>query len=192
MKKFISGIIIGGLIFGAVPALASSGLVGQKVQGIFSIEKSGNKIAEAVVINGSAYAPVRALAEATGTKLTVEGKKIIMGNLSSSVMIDGVEYDLKIKITGEINTLKENIAWYEFNIKGTQENEIKPAEENLVKAKISDNGTPESALVISSIEQRIKESKAHIAEQQKLIDQAKADIEKLQTQIKDLEGTSKK
>ncbi|OME55111.1 hypothetical protein [Paenibacillus odorifer] len=184
MKKFISGIIVGALLFGAVPALAASGLIGQKVQGTFTIEKSGNKVAEAVVINGSAYAPVRALADATGTKLTVEGKKIIMGDSAQSIVIDGTEYDLKTKITGEINTLKENITWYEFNIKGTQDNEIKPAEESLGKAKISDNGTPESALVISSLEQRIEKSKAYIAEQQKLIDQANAEIEKLKGQLK--------
>ncbi|AIQ29379.1 hypothetical protein P40081_15395 [Paenibacillus sp. FSL P4-0081] len=84
MKKFISGFVVGALLFGGVSAFAASGLIGQKVQGLYSIEKAGVKVADAVIIDGSAYAPVRAVAAATGTGLTVEGKKIIMQDVSTA------------------------------------------------------------------------------------------------------------
>lgn len=79
MKKFVSGIIVGAFLFAGVSAFAdSSSLIGQKVQGLFVVEKGGNKIADAVIINGSAYAPVRAVSQAAGVGLTVEGKTIKM------------------------------------------------------------------------------------------------------------------
>lgn len=85
MKKFISGLIIGALLMTGASAFADSvSLVGQKVQGIFSIEKAGTKVADAVIINSTAYAPVRAVAEATGASLTVEGKTIIMTETGTS------------------------------------------------------------------------------------------------------------
>jgi hypothetical protein len=53
-------------------AAASSPLIGAKVQGLFTVQKvDGTKIGDAVIINGSAYAPVRAISEATGTGLKV-------------------------------------------------------------------------------------------------------------------------
>ncbi|KGE20062.1 hypothetical protein [Paenibacillus wynnii] len=90
MKKFISGVIVGLFLFAGASVFAdSSSLIGQKVQGLFSVEKSGTKIADAVIINGSAYAPVRAVAQAAGVELTVEGKTIKMSQepqvVSSSV-----------------------------------------------------------------------------------------------------------
>lgn len=65
-------------MFGGASAFAASGLLGQKVQGVFTIEKDGAKIAEAAIINGSAYAPLRAVADATGTDIGIQGKKIII------------------------------------------------------------------------------------------------------------------
>ncbi|CAM4376589.1 hypothetical protein U9M73_13165 [Paenibacillus phoenicis] len=81
MKKFILGIFVGALLFGAVPAFAEStiDLMRAKITGVFQIEKSdGSKIADAPVINGSAYVPIRALTDATGIPLEVRGKKIIL------------------------------------------------------------------------------------------------------------------
>jgi len=85
VKKFISGFVAGALLFGGTAAIAAQpGLIGQKVQSVFTIEKDGKKIAEAVAINGSTYAPVRSIAEATGTNLKVEGKTITMSNTNAA------------------------------------------------------------------------------------------------------------
>lgn len=79
MKKILTGVLTGALLLTGVTAFAAStSLVGQKVQGLFTIEQNGTKVADAVIINGTAYAPVRAVSEAAGVDLKVEGKKIIM------------------------------------------------------------------------------------------------------------------
>ncbi|OKP83286.1 hypothetical protein A3844_22795 [Paenibacillus helianthi] len=86
MKKFVSGIIVGALLFAGASAFAdSTSLVGKKVTGVFSIEKDGKNVAEAAIINGSAYAPVRAVAQISGATLTVEGKKIIMSDNTANI-----------------------------------------------------------------------------------------------------------
>jgi hypothetical protein len=78
MKKKIIGIFAAALLFGSsIGYAASSSLIGAKVTGLFTLQYSNkSKIADAVIINGSAYVPVRKMAEATGTELTVEGKTI--------------------------------------------------------------------------------------------------------------------
>ncbi|MEK4488359.1 hypothetical protein NYE44_01730 [Paenibacillus sp. FSL L8-0493] len=79
MKKLISGAIAGALLLTSVSVFAdSASLVGKKVQGLFTVEQNGAKIADAVIIDGVAYAPVRAVSQAAGVELKVEGKKIIM------------------------------------------------------------------------------------------------------------------
>ena len=69
MKKFIAGVVVGACLFGAVPVFADSikSLIGAKVEGVYSIEHNGQKIAEGLIINGSAYVPVRTMANVTNT-----------------------------------------------------------------------------------------------------------------------------
>ncbi|SET62204.1 hypothetical protein [Paenibacillus sp. NFR01] len=114
MKKFISGLIVGALLFSGVSAFAdSSSLIGKKVQGLFSVEKAGVKVADAVVINGTAYAPVRAVAAATGATLSIEGKKIIVG---AEVLSNGLYDELIVQrtaIESKINEAKGGVKLYE-------------------------------------------------------------------------------
>lgn len=65
MKKLITGAIAGALLLTSVSVFAdSASLVGKKVQGLFTVEQNGKRIADAVIIDGTAYAPVRAVSEA--------------------------------------------------------------------------------------------------------------------------------
>ncbi|OKP95377.1 hypothetical protein [Paenibacillus sp. P46E] len=66
------------LLGGSFGFAAGTSLVGSKVTGTYSIEQDGKKIADAAIINGSAYVPVRIMADATGTELEVKGKTITM------------------------------------------------------------------------------------------------------------------
>ncbi|WP_375104950.1 hypothetical protein ACDZ28_13675 [Paenibacillus sp. RS8] len=100
MKKFIAGVIVGGFLFVGVFAFADgSSLIGQKVQGLFSVEKAGTKVADAIVINGTAYAPVRAVSDATGTELTVEGKRIIIQEKEVQPTVRNTSVSDQIKVT---------------------------------------------------------------------------------------------
>lgn len=127
MKKFISGIIVGALLFTGASAFADSvSLIGQKVQGLFAIEKGGVKLADAIIINGTAYAPVRVVAEATGADLTVEGKRIIMGEVTLSapeVIISEAKPDTGLTaLQTQRETIARDIDTHEKQIKGYNEN----------------------------------------------------------------------
>ncbi|MEK3987465.1 hypothetical protein MHB77_29470 [Paenibacillus sp. FSL K6-3166] len=100
MKKFIAGVIVGGFLFAGAFAFADgSSLIGQKVQGLFSVEKAGTKVADAIVINGTAYAPVRAVSDATETELTVEGKRIIIQEKEVQPTVSNASVSDQIKAT---------------------------------------------------------------------------------------------
>lgn len=127
MKKFFSGVIVGACLFMGASAFADGGsLIGQKVQGLFSVEKSGEKVADAVVINGSAYAPVRAVSDATGTDLKVDGKKIIIQEkganqpvaVKSQEEADAIVQEARVqrqieRYTGAARTSKEEISKFQ-------------------------------------------------------------------------------
>jgi uncharacterized protein YukE len=175
MKKFVSGLIVGVLLFAGASAFAdSSSLIGQKVQGLFSVEKNGAKVADAVIIDGSAYAPVRSVAEAAGVTLQVEGKKIIMTNNANVI-------DPLVELNAKRETLVEQIATHEKQIKGYKDN-ILPTYESLAE-ELAGNGslgqraaedyaafkkqvdTWESEL--ATLKQQLTELNAQIAELQK-------------------------
>ncbi|OKP81840.1 hypothetical protein A3844_24970 [Paenibacillus helianthi] len=125
MKKKIIGIAAAALLLGGSIgfAAASSPLIGAKVTGLFTLQYTDKtKIADAVIINGSAYVPVRKLAEATGTELTVEGKTITLEDKASATVTPVVGTDttkVQERITAlesRVKLLDEAIAKEEANI----------------------------------------------------------------------------
>lgn len=187
MKKFISGFVAGALLFGGVSAFAASGLIGQKVQGLYSIEKGGAKVADAVIINGSAYAPVRAVAAATGAGLSVEGKKIIMqdatktqGTTAASAQAgnDGAKNiaDLQSerdKVSAAIEQRKANIAELENSLIPTFEAQAKELSGNGNLGQMAQKTADEYKAVV------IKQ-KAEIVELQQQLTDIDAQIKALQ------------
>lgn len=82
MKKWVyllSGIIIGVVVTassGAAVAQVKS-LIGQKVTGEYTVNVNGKTLDDkGVVVNGRTNAPVRAISDAFGAQLTIEGKTI--------------------------------------------------------------------------------------------------------------------
>ncbi|WP_160045708.1 stalk domain-containing protein [Paenibacillus sp. USDA918EY] len=82
MKKWLY--LLSGVVIGAVVATSSSAfaaqiksLVGQKVTGEYTVVVNGKTLSDkGAVINGRTNAPVRALSDALGADLKVEGKTI--------------------------------------------------------------------------------------------------------------------
>ncbi|MCE3202468.1 Atg14 domain-containing protein [Paenibacillus sonchi] len=145
MKKFIAGVIVGGFLFAGASVFAdSSSLIGQKVQGLFSIEKAGTKVADAVVINGTAYAPVRAVSDATGAGLTVDGKRIIIQEKEETLVSSVPTIQEKLK-QSQIDSLNKVIEQMNADIKKynsfLSEEKIKLQEASSVEARknIQDN-----------------------------------------------------
>jgi len=168
LKKFVSGVIVGVLLFASASVFAdSASLIGKKVQGLYTIEKSGKKVADAVIIDGSAYAPVRAVAEATGAGLSVEGKKIIMSgtDVPESVQISTIKNKIET-LERDADHAKNVIEGYESMINMVLKSPGYDAEKDAEKL----NGL-----------------EAKIAEQQQIIDKSNVEIAALQAQVTALE-----
>lgn len=171
MKKFIFGFIAGALVFGTIPVFADSvkSLIGTKVTGVYVVEKSGMKIADGAVINGSAYVPVRAIANATGTNLTVEGKKIKLGGVPMEDEWHSREGKIREELDNakfKLKLLEEALPAYEKSLKRAQdilnnESEYDPAANDrfVITQRILDEKTAE----INTLKQRIADLEAEIA-----------------------------
>ncbi|GAA0134728.1 hypothetical protein YSY43_15680 [Paenibacillus sp. YSY-4.3] len=181
MKKFIAGIMVGALLFGGTTVLADSikSLVGAKVTGTYTVQKTdGTKVADGAIINGSAYVPVRALADATGIPLNVEGKTITMGDQTAKPEGNALSEEALVlvnriaKLRGDILTHKNNIA---------AENEhIKVLEDSIAREEARDEELPGSLEILRS---NLAKTRAKVAEYQAQIDAAEAEIKKLQAQV---------
>lgn len=179
LKKFVSGIIVGALLFSGVSAFADSvGLIGKKVTGTYAVVKDGKKIADAAIINGSAYAPVRAVSEATGAALTVEGKTIIMETGSISAPAD----EVAIQINGlnfKRTLLLKDIQAAEGGVKMYETTYIPNAERNYNGAitEVEKNG---SAAALESRKAELEQRKAELATLQQQLADLDAQIAALQ------------
>lgn len=115
VKKFITGFVAGALLFSAIPAFAGSvkSIVGARVSGVYTVKQEGQKIAEGAIINGSAYVPVRAMAEATDTPLKVQGKVITLGEPNlADLNVEELNFQKSVVQT-EIDKLERGIHSYE-------------------------------------------------------------------------------
>ncbi|WP_342428558.1 2,' 3'-cyclic nucleotide 2'-phosphodiesterase [Paenibacillus sp. FSL L8-0158] len=82
MKKWsylLSGVLIGAVVATAGSAFAEQikSLVGEKVAGEYAVKVNGNSLAEnAIVVDGKAHVPLRAVTDSLGADLKVDGKTI--------------------------------------------------------------------------------------------------------------------
>jgi len=81
MKKFISGVLCGALLFASVSVSADAiknVLVGKKVDGVISVSVDEKVIdKDAITIEGVSYVPTRALTEAMGGRVSAVSKERI-------------------------------------------------------------------------------------------------------------------
>ncbi|WHY17979.1 hypothetical protein QNH28_21105 [Paenibacillus sp. G2S3] len=114
MKKKIVGIVAAALLLGgSIGFAASSSLIGAKVSGMYTIKQDGKKIADAIVVNNSAYVPVRTMSEATGAGLTVEGKTIILESKETE--------KAALKVSIAVAKLRERLAGAESSVQVLKE-----------------------------------------------------------------------
>lgn len=173
MKKFISGMIAGVLLVLSSSVFAdTASLIGQKVQGLYTVQQGGKKIADAVIIKGTAYAPVRAVSQAAGTNLTVSGRKIIMDDeiIGPTKTIPVTLDDLK----KEKDRILAEIAQKEWNI-ADLEGHVIPIYEQMSK-ELEDNGTLG------------KDAETTLAYNKALVEQRKAELADLKQQLNEIEA----
>ncbi|WP_328800275.1 2,' 3'-cyclic nucleotide 2'-phosphodiesterase [Paenibacillus sp. LX16] len=82
MKKWsylLSGVLIGAVVATAGSSFADQvkSLVGEKVAGEYAVKVNGNSLVEnAIVVDGKAHVPLRAVTDSLGANLKVDGKII--------------------------------------------------------------------------------------------------------------------
>ncbi|MNV26384.1 hypothetical protein D3C71_1175040 [compost metagenome] len=184
LKKFVSGVIIGAMLFAGTSVFADSikSLVGTKVSGTYTVIKNGKKIGDAAVIGDKAYVPVRAISDAAGIPLTVKGKTITMGE-SSKVQEDKVYSAEDTEILGKIITLENSIRDYTSTINITENDEIKPLQDKLAAQLASPEDTPAYKEGIEILKNKIKDRQDYVASLKAKIAEAQVQIDALKTQL---------
>ncbi|GGH45896.1 hypothetical protein GCM10008014_08220 [Paenibacillus silvae] len=86
MKKYLAGFLAGVLftIAGAAFADDIQSLIGKKIQGEAVVELNGQALDTAIIVDGKSYAPVRAIGEAAGYDVSMQNKKIILGEKATA------------------------------------------------------------------------------------------------------------
>lgn len=158
MKKFIAGVMVGAMIFGGTSIFADSikNLVGTKVTGTYTLKQNGEKVADAVILKGSAYVPVRTMSEATNTPLQVKGKEIIMG------VPERVYEGEDLVILNKIIQLDNDIVMYNKNIEYAETYELKPLKDRLAEQLSKPSEDPVYKQGIEILQGKISERESYI------------------------------
>lgn len=88
MKKAVAGFLAGVVFMIGAQAFGDSiSKIGKKIQTEYSVTVDGKKLTvPAIAVDGTSYAPVRAIGDATGYDVTVSGKSISLDKESSATV----------------------------------------------------------------------------------------------------------
>ncbi|OKP91836.1 hypothetical protein A3844_01610 [Paenibacillus helianthi] len=109
-KRIVGAVAVVLLLGGSIGFAAGTSLIGAKVTGTYEIEQGGKKIADAAIINGTAYVPVRIMSEATGTTLSVDGRKITLekGKDLTTIISESLQDTVEMQLVQKKNQLAKN------------------------------------------------------------------------------------
>ncbi|WP_059050863.1 PspA/IM30 family protein [Paenibacillus senegalimassiliensis] len=186
MKKWgylLSGILIGAIVAtsGSAAAAQLKSLVGQKVTGELTVVVNGKELpSKGAVINGTTNAPVRALVDAVGGDLQLEGKTINITTITPSndvTIIDKADQLVSLNIEREkvlkkISNHEESVELYE--------SKWIPSAELAIKAA---NGAPES---VKGYTERLEETKQEYEEVKSNLAELKAQLEAIDDKLAEL------
>lgn len=93
MRKYFVGAVVGFLLASAIPAYgAVSSLVGKKIQNEYTVYVDGIALeTKAIAIDGTSYAPNRALADALGVDIAFKNKSVVVTTYGDEPGNDGGE-----------------------------------------------------------------------------------------------------
>ncbi|MGN7167963.1 hypothetical protein ACTHSJ_19055 [Paenibacillus cellulositrophicus] len=187
-KKLIIASVVASLFGGAaIAGAAGNGLLGAKVQGLFSVEVNGKKINDAVVINGSTYIPVRSLSESIGAGLSVSGKKVVITTDSestdNSIVSEGKKYEINLQIEAkqkQIENLQKQIGYYQEYWNDAKKTYDSNANDPIYK----ENGNKfEDSAAYKTLTEKMNEYQAEINKMKTEVDQLTNDINELKSQL---------
>lgn len=167
----------------AVAAAASSGLLGKKVQGVIPVEINGKTVKDAVIIDGTTYAPVRSLSDAAGFDLSIEGGKVKVTSNITPTNEDKVVIE-QAKIKQKIQVLKNGIESNKESIRIAESESIAQLEKRLAEEKAYTTDVEIHKTLAEGVQRNLDEQRAYVADLQKKIDAANAEIAQLESQLK--------
>ncbi|GGG08705.1 hypothetical protein [Paenibacillus aceti] len=186
MKKLVYSLVASIVLVGSLTAVvsaATSSLIGKKVQGVIAVTVNGKAVKDAVVIDGTTYAPVRSFSEASGYTVKVEKGEV---QLTMPETINRTEEEVvkELKVKDQINTLRNNIVFWQATIDGNKET-IKQAESAIERAEAWNKEAGEDVIKMdtSGAEEKLKKAQDEIADIQAKITAAEAEIAKLEAQL---------
>lgn len=185
MKKLIAGIVIGGLLFGVVPAFASQvqSLIGQKVTGEYTVTVNGKTLEDkGVVVNGRTNAPVRAISDALGAELKMDGKTIVITTNNEETPSTS---DLNIDSNDDIEILKQErekvakeITKHEYAINNYVEKYI-PSTERAIKMSATEWAKQGYTDQLEKEKSELETFKTELADLQKQLEEIDGKINEL-------------
>ncbi|MMZ57994.1 hypothetical protein D1872_199490 [compost metagenome] len=141
MKKWsylLSGILIGAVVATTGNAFADQvkSLIGEKVAGEYTVKVNGSSLTEnAIVVDGKAHVPLRAVSDSLGAGIKVDGKTIqIDTQASAKSLVETKNTSQQESENNQIYTqnIKARIASIKSD-KSFWENSLKGAEDSLAK-----------------------------------------------------------
>ncbi|WP_025721581.1 stalk domain-containing protein [Paenibacillus sp. 1-18] len=188
MKKW--SYLLGGVLIGAVITTTGSAfadqiksLVGQTVAGEYTVKVNGSSLAEnAIIVDGKAHVPLRAVSDSLGAGLKVDGKTIQITTDSKS----SSETSVEATVTSSNN---KNDNWYAQKLserkKELEENIVanqKGIEDQLKELEIAQKGREKvtnDAKILAITDKNIQATKDQIAQLEGIIEKSKKEIEEI-------------
>lgn len=183
MKKVIYSAIASLLVLGSLTASVYAGtnsLIGKKVQSVISVTVNGKQVKDAIVIDGTTYAPVRSFSEAAGYSIAFDKGGVNLKSQTEAEIINQILTDNKL------STLRKSVTMWSAQLEGEQEVAAQ-ARASLQKLDGWNASSPDDVpkLDKSDAQEKLNKAEATIADLQSKITAAEAEIRDLEAQLND-------
>lgn len=159
MKKYIVGFLVGAIFTLSTSVFADDikSIIGQSVQGTAVVSLDDKEIGSAVIINGTSYAPVRTISEASGLSVDYSKGVVKMKTKAKQYSVDDIQKEID-KYTALIASTEEGITRANASIEAgnLSEDELNYLTENKTKRE----------KLVESYKAKISELQSQLAELQ--------------------------
>ncbi|WP_238808029.1 stalk domain-containing protein [Paenibacillus sp. EKM212P] len=205
MKKWsylLSGVLIGAVIATAGSAFADQvkTLIGAKVAGEYTVKVNGSALTEnAIVVDGKAHVPLRAVSDSLGAGIKVDGKTIQIETQTQASAKSPAETKKKPQQESEnsqiyiqnlearITSIKSYKSFWENSLKGAEDSQVKYNKriDELTNLPASNDPITQEnrKKSLASAQEAIEENSKQITEYKEKIAKYDEDIAKLEAQL---------
>lgn len=181
MKKLLYSAIAGLAILASLTVsvyAAPNSLIGKKVQSVISVSVNGKVVKDAIVIDGTTYAPVRSFSEAAGYTVTFERGGVNLNNQTEAEILEYIQLD------NRLSTLRKSISMWKASLVGYEET-VNRTRKSIEEVNVWNSTKADDVPKLDSTyaQNELKDAEAAIADLQSKIDAAEAEIKQLEAQL---------